>query len=60
MRSDYKICPFCGATLDSGEKCDCIKKNIALEHENGHGLENTPQEQTKITNKLHTKIDLGA
>lgn len=22
-RSDYKICPFCGATLDVGEKCDC-------------------------------------
>lgn len=23
MRSDYKICPDCGAALDIGEKCDC-------------------------------------
>ena len=22
-RSDYKICPFCGASLDVGESCDC-------------------------------------
>ena len=25
MRTDYKICPYCGAALDIGEKCDCIK-----------------------------------
>lgn len=25
QRSDYKICPFCGATLDLDEKCDCIR-----------------------------------
>ena len=23
MRTDYKICPRCGASLDIGEKCDC-------------------------------------
>ena len=23
MRTDYKICPYCGASLDIGEKCDC-------------------------------------
>lgn len=23
MRSDYKICPLCGAVLDIGERCDC-------------------------------------
>lgn len=22
-RSDYKICPLCGASLDVGEVCDC-------------------------------------
>ena len=22
-RSDYKICPLCGAALDIGERCDC-------------------------------------
>ena len=58
MRSDYKICPFCGATLDCGEKCDCNKR--PLEQEKGHGLENYTPEQPKIIKKLHTKIDLGA
>lgn len=24
-RSDYKICPLCGASLDIGERCDCEK-----------------------------------
>lgn len=24
-RSDYKICPYCGAALDPGEKCDCME-----------------------------------
>lgn len=23
IRSDYKICEFCGASLDIGEVCDC-------------------------------------
>lgn len=25
-RSDYKICPYCGASLDVGEKCDCLQE----------------------------------
>ena len=25
-RSDYKICPNCGAALDVGEVCDCMEK----------------------------------
>ena len=25
-RTDYKICPECGAALDVGEKCDCQKE----------------------------------
>ena len=24
-RSDYKICPECGAALDAGEICDCCR-----------------------------------
>lgn len=26
MRSDYKICPLCGAALDIGERCDCTEE----------------------------------
>ena len=22
-RTDYKVCEFCGCSLDVGEKCDC-------------------------------------
>ena len=22
-RSDYRTCPYCGASLDIGEECDC-------------------------------------
>lgn len=25
-RSDYRICPYCGAALDVGEKCDCTQE----------------------------------
>ena len=25
-RSDYKICPLCGASLDVGEVCDCEER----------------------------------
>ena len=25
-RTDYKICPFCGASLDVGEACDCLQE----------------------------------
>ncbi len=26
-RSDYKICPICGASLDLDEKCDCVNES---------------------------------
>lgn len=26
IRTDYKICPFCGASLDVGERCDCNER----------------------------------
>ena len=28
-RSDYRVCPRCGATLDAGEVCDCIKNEYS-------------------------------
>lgn len=27
-RSDYKLCPKCGAALDVGERCNCEKQRI--------------------------------
>lgn len=27
--SYYKICPYCGAALDPGERCDCKKEKAA-------------------------------
>ena len=27
-RSDYKICEFCGAALDVGERCDCEESEV--------------------------------
>lgn len=26
----YKICPYCGAALDPGEKCDCREEAEAI------------------------------
>ena len=28
-RTDYKICPYCGAALDIGEFCDCQQEKEA-------------------------------
>jgi hypothetical protein len=28
QRSDYKICPICGASLDLDEKCDCVSESV--------------------------------
>lgn len=28
IRSDYYICPLCGAALDIGERCDCETTEI--------------------------------
>lgn len=37
-RSDYKICPLCGASLDVGEVCDCQQEKEHTER---------PQNDTK-------------
>ena len=29
-RTDYHICPRCGAALDSGERCECEHENISI------------------------------
>ena len=28
IRSDYKVCPICGAVLDPGEQCECKQPPI--------------------------------
>lgn len=25
--AEYRTCPYCGANLDPGERCDCTKKS---------------------------------
>lgn len=25
-RTDYRVCEYCGAALDAGERCDCMDK----------------------------------
>lgn len=25
-RTDYKVCPYCGSTLDPGERCECQER----------------------------------
>lgn len=32
-RTDYKICPDCGAALDVGERCDCKDEKEKTEKE---------------------------
>lgn len=36
----YKICPHCGAHLDPGEKCDCVRKE-------GNNTGNDPRKTQK-------------
>lgn len=31
-RSDYKVCPRCGASLDPGERCDCQKGAVIMSY----------------------------
>lgn len=31
----YRTCPECGAHLDPEEKCDCIKKSVCAQTQNG-------------------------
>lgn len=39
-RSDYKICPECGAALDTGETCDCRRPAaMPQEPQNAHDIE---------------------
>lgn len=29
----YRICPYCGAALDPGERCDCKEESIGQKAE---------------------------
>lgn len=34
----YNTCPFCGANLDPGESCDCLREKERRRHERGQAL----------------------
>ena len=34
-RTDYKTCPYCGAHLDAGERCDCEAAATEAEAQKG-------------------------
>lgn len=52
MRSDYYICPSCGAALDPGERCDCQDEN----KEAASGAANT--ESGQKVNEFATLVHL--
>lgn len=33
----YKVCPYCGANLDPGERCDCRDEVATSQQENVRG-----------------------
>ena len=45
----YKICPYCHAYLDSGERCDCGEKEKAA-------LDAVNIQSSKVENGLPTNI----
>lgn len=60
-RTDYKICEYCGAALDPGEKCDCIGAQNTTPY-NGKGYigayrkEQGNQKETRPYNKISACI----
>ena len=45
--SYYRVCPHCGANLDSGEQCDCIPSMYARL---------SPENRTKIDDFVHSLL----
>ena len=58
--SYYTTCPKCGASLDPGEKCDCVqtkeKSTETAATVNGANLNNHNQDITNPTKKQPFKI----
>lgn len=41
----YETCPYCGANLDAGEKCDCREEeDTALQSKEIHGTDRNRSE----------------
>lgn len=52
MRYDkFYACPYCGAALDPGEKCDCDFENEYKEDKHDDGTDHTDQANADIGNK---------
>ncbi len=45
-----KICPYCGANLDPGEKCDCQDNTVTLQQESKNSG-NYQTDQSKYNQK---------
>lgn len=42
----YRICPYCGASLDPGERCDCQDEVATSQQETGaHGTGQADQDK---------------
>ena len=52
-RTDYKICDFCGASLDVGEKCDCIETQAFKMTQEPPQKEKHREEHAKIQKPLY-------
>lgn len=58
MKMYYKTCPECGAHLDPGEKCDCLKeakKRAGYLSNNMQTTNNQPTNNKVITSKQERK-----
>lgn len=62
----YKTCPHCGAHLDHGESCDCIKRAApgVATTENGKNvstdIKNVSEKPEKIKPKFPTTAEIEA
>lgn len=48
----HKICPYCGAALDAGEKCDCRDEAVSSESAALQEKEDTGTGQDREHNRL--------
>ena len=55
-RTDYKLCPHCGAALDVGEQCDCERENGPVLLWNYEGLYNSDQKRRRANRRQNERV----